>query len=474
MGKIIIIGAGPGGYETAIEAAKAGEEVVLIDDGPLGGVCVSEGCIPTKTYAHYAELKLQADRALARGIILSTPEFDFKAIRQRKEEVVEQLQAGIARLLRHKLITLVSGRARFKGSRTVAVEGPVTISCGGKEELVNGAEFTADALIVATGSVSASLPISGADLALTSKEVLDLEELPESAVVIGGGVIGLELASILSAFGSKVTILEYAPRILPRFDAELSKRLKLLLAARGISIVTSAQVSGIVPQERGQLADSAADGEGSARLSVTYLLNEVRQSVSSDLVLMAVGRRPNVESLNFSDIGVDFTRKGVTVDDNMQTSVSGVYAIGDITGGMMLAHTATAQGHRALCHILGVQDETDLNLVPAAVFTIPEAATVGLSEEEAKSGGISVKCCKAQFGAVGRAVAMDEADGFCKIVTDASNGRILGAHIIGAHSSDLIHEIAALMRKGPSTVDDLRTLIHAHPTLSEIFRLAVG
>lgn len=458
--RIIIIGAGPGGYETAIEAARRGVEVVLISDGPLGGVCVSEGCIPTKTYAHYAELLLQSAKAASRGIIPAAPEFDFGAIHERKNEVVAQLQSGIERLLRNKLITLVNGKARFKDSRTVIVEGNVRISCAGKEEVVPMAEFTADAIIIATGSVSASLPIPGADKALTSREVLDLKEVPSNVAVIGGGVIGLELASILAAFGSKVTVLEYAPRILPRFDAELSKRLKLLLSARGIDIVTSAQVEGIV--------------QNGVAFDVNYSLAGERKAVSTEAVLMAVGRRPNVDSLNFSDIGVEFGRRGVVVNDSMQTSVDGVYAIGDITGGMMLAHTATAQGHRALCSILVAPDATDLNLVPAAVFTIPEAAAVGLSEEEAKDNGVTVKCYKAQFGANGKAVSMDEAEGFCKIVTDAADGRILGAHLIGAHSSDLIHEIAALLRKGPSTIDDLRSLIHAHPTLSEIFRLAVG
>lgn len=443
--RLIIIGAGPGGYETAIEAARQGVETVLITDGPLGGVCLSEGCIPTKTLCHYAELSEQMHKASLRGIT-SEARFDFANIIARKEEVVAQLQGGIAQMLKHKLLTVVRGTARFKDAHTVEV-------------LPDGTVFEADNIIIASGSVSASLPVEGGNLpgVITSREALSLTEVPSRLAVIGGGVIGLELASIFRSFGVEVTVLEYAPRILPRFDSELSKRLKLALVSRGIRIETSAEVKRIA-----QSHDT---------LSVTFETKNGESLVEADKVLMAVGRRPNVESLNLQDIGVEFTRKGIVVDSNMQTSVGGVYAIGDVTGGMMLAHVATFQGKKALAHILGQQNCIDLAKVPAAVFTIPEAACIGISEEEAKENGIAVKCYKSRFAANGKAVSMDETEGFCKIVCDASTGLILGAHILGAHSSDLIHEIAALMRSG-GDISALRSMVHAHPTLSEILLAA--
>lgn len=443
--KLIIIGAGPGGYETAIEAAQKGVETVLITDGPLGGVCLSEGCIPTKTLCHYAELVEQMHKASLRGIT-SEVGFDFTGIIARKEEVVAQLQGGIAQLLKHKLLTVVHGTARFKDAHTVEV-------------LPDGTVFEADHIIIASGSVSASLPVEGGELpgVITSREALSLSKIPSRLAVIGGGVIGLELASIFRSFGSEVTVLEYAPRILPRFDADLSKRLKLALSARGIRIETAAEVRCIT--------------RGNDALVVTFETKNGESCIEADKVLMAVGRRPNVESLNLEDIGVEFTVKGIVVDSNMQTSVGGVYAIGDVTGGMMLAHVATFQGKKALAHILGQQDCIDLTKVPAAVFTIPEAACIGLSEEDAKENGIAVKCYKSRFAANGKAVSMDETEGFCKIVCEASSGLILGAHILGAHSSDLIHEIAALMRTG-GDISALHSMVHAHPTLSEILLAA--
>ena len=449
--RIIIIGAGPGGYETAVEAAKRGIEVTLVSEGPLGGTCLNEGCIPTKTLCHYAELIEQMTKAGALGIT-SVPAFDLAKIQERKAAVVEQLQGGVAQLMKHKLITLVEGRARLLDARTVAV---------GQEQ------YTADHIIIATGSVSASLPIPGADLpgVITSKEMLELGEAPRRLAVIGGGVIGLEFASIFRSFGSEVSVLEYAPTILPRFDTDLAKRLKLSLSKRGIAIETAAQVTGI-----------AATGGG---LSVSYEGKGGPGAVEADTVLMAVGRRPNLDSLNLADIGIEFTRRGITVDSNMQTSVPGVYAIGDIVGGMMLAHAATFHGLRALHHILGEVDGIDFSLVPAAVFTLPEAAMVGLTEDDAKARGIAVRCLKSQLRANGKAVSMDDTDGFCKIVVAAEPpeggaapvvaGRILGCHLFGPHSADIVHEVSALIARGASLAD-LQDLIHAHPTLAEVLQ----
>lgn len=428
--RLLIIGGGPGGYETAVEAAKRGLEVTLISEGPLGGTCLNEGCIPTKTFCHYAEL---IEQNLKAGLDCKP---SFAAAAERKQAVVEQLRSGIDMLLKN--VQVVQGRAEFKDSKTV---------------LCNGQEYTADKIIIATGSVSASLPIPGAESCLTSKEILDLKEAPESLCVIGGGVIGLEFASIFRSFGTEVTVLEFCPNILPRFDVDLAKRLKQSLSKRGINIEVQAQVTRI-------------DGN-----TVTYIKKDKEFTVLADKVLMAVGRRPNVDGLNLEAAGVDYTRKGITVNDRFETSVPGIYAIGDVTGGIMLAHAATFQGQHALNCICGQQDGIRFDLIPAAVFTMPEVATVGLTEEQCKEQNLEVRCLKSFYRANGRAVSMDEPDGYCKVIVD-NDAKVLGAHIMGAHSSDLIHEIATAMNIG-ATLDKLQSVIHAHPTLSEVIQSAL-
>ncbi len=425
--RLLIIGGGPGGYETAVEAAKRGLEVTLISEGPLGGTCLNEGCIPTKTFCHYAEL---IEQNLKAGLDCKP---SFAAAAQRKQTVVEQLRSGIDILLKN--VQVVRGRAEFKDSKTV---------------LCNGQEYTADKIIIATGSVSASLPIPGVESCLTSKEILDLTEVPGSLCVIGGGVIGLEFASIFRSFGSEVTVLEFCPNILPRFDVDLAKRLKQSLSKRGINIELQAQVTRI-------------DGN-----AVTYIKKEKEFTVQADKVLMAVGRRPNTEGLNLEAAGVDYTRKGITVNDRFETSVPGIYAIGDVTGGIMLAHAATYQGLHALNGICGLDDSIRFDLIPAAVFTMPEVATVGMTEEQCKEQNLDVRCLKSFYRANGKAVSMDETDGYCKLIVSES-GAILGAHLMGAHASDLIHEIATAMNLG-ATLNQLQSVIHAHPTLSEVLQ----
>lgn len=424
MTDLIIIGAGPGGYETAVEAAKRGMTVTLINDGPLGGVCLNEGCIPTKTFCHYAGKE------------------EFATVAERKEAVVSQLRNGVAYLLKNPNITKVEGKASFKNDKTV---------------VVNGEEYAAKDIIIATGSKPAMLPILGADseIVLTSTDVLNLKEPPESICVIGGGVIGLEMASYLHRFGAEVTVLEYAPQVLPNFDAEISKRLKMLLIKQGIKIETDAQVTAI-------------DEEG----FVTYKKKDQEYNVECGKVLMAVGRMPNTTDLNLEAAGVAYNRKGIEVDDNMQTSVPHIYAIGDVNGKMMLAHVAIFHGTRALNHIQGKGDKIKFNLVPAAVFTIPEVASVGLTEAQCDDEELDYKAVKVPFGAVGKAVAMGEPDGFCKLIIDNETRTILGCHIMGAHASDLIQEVVTMMNLGV-TVDDAKDIIHAHPTLNEIIQIAI-
>ena len=454
--KVIIIGAGPGGYETALLAAKRGVEVVLVEAGHVGGTCLNEGCIPTKAFCKNAEVLDGLREAETFGVTGLTYGFDFKAVAARKNTVVEQLRGGVEGLLGHKLITLVRGKASFKDAHTITVEGQ---------------DYVGDYIIIATGSVSASLPIPGADLPgiLTSREILDLEEVPQSLCVIGGGVIGLEFASVFRSFGSDVTVLEYFKEILPRFDSDLSKRLKQSLGKRGIEISTQTQVTAI------------EECEGKYKVSFTRKGKE--ESVAADKVLMAVGRKANVDSLNLADIGIDFTPRGIVADDKtMQTNIPHIYAVGDINGKMMLAHAATFQGIVALDHIMGVRNGIDLSVMPAAVFTSPEAASVGMTEEDCKAAGVPVKCLKSFFRANGKAVTMGETDGFCKVIVAAEPkdggetpyepGRILGCHLYGPHASDIVQEACALITQ-KATLAQFENIIHTHPTLTEVLQNAV-
>ena len=453
--KIIIIGAGPGGYETALLAAKRGVEVILVEAGPVGGTCLNEGCIPTKAFCRNAEVLDGLREAVSFGVTDMSYGFDFKTVVDRKNAVVEQLRGGVEGLLGHKLITLVRGKASFKDQHTVVVESK---------------EYKADYIIIATGSVSASLPIPGADLPgiLTSKEILDIDEIPQSLCVIGGGVIGLEFASIFRSFGSEVTVLEYCKDILPRFDTDLAKRLKQSLGKRGIDIQTQAQVTSI--------------SESEGRYTVSFTRKGKDETVVTDKVLMAVGRRAKLDSMNYADIGLECTRRGIAVNDKMQTNLPHIYAIGDINGLMMLAHAATFQGIVALDHIMGVENQIDLSVMPAAVFTSPEAASVGLTEDECKDKGVPVKCLKSFFRANGKAVTMGETDGFCKVVVAAEPkdgadspyepGRILGCHRFGPHASDIVQEACALITR-KATLEEFQSVIHTHPTLTEVLQSAI-
>lgn len=443
--KIIIIGAGPGGYETALLAAKRGVETILVESGPVGGTCLNEGCIPTKSFCRNAEVLDGLREASVFGVTDLSYSFDFKAVTARKNAVVEQLRGGVETLLAHKNITLVRGKASFKDQYTVTVEGQ---------------DYTADYIIIATGSVSASLPIPGADLPgiLTSREILDIEEVPKRLCVIGGGVIGLEFASVFRSFGSEVTVLEYCKDILPRFDTDLAKRLKQSLGKRGIDIQTQAQVTGI----------SEKDGE----YTVSYIRKGKEDTVTADKVLMAVGRKANVDSMNLADAGIGFTPRGIVVNESMQTNVPHIYAVGDINGKMMLAHAATFQGIVALDHIMGLENNVDLSVMPAAVFTSPEAASVGMTEDECKETGISVKCLKSFFRANGKAVTLGETDGFCKVVVAADSGLVLGCHLFGPHSSDIIQEACAMITR-KAGLKEFQDVIHTHPTLTEVLQSAL-
>ena len=464
---LIIIGAGPGGYETAVRAAKAGLQVVVIEKEHLGGTCLNAGCIPTKCLCHSAEQPPS-----------TSPEGESDRLRKaiaRKNEVVEKLKAGIAQLMKTPGITLVEGEARFVDAHTISV---------GDEQ------YEAKNIIIATGSVTKFLPIPGAHAegVVTSTELLNLTTLPQRLTIIGGGVIGLEFASIFQSIGSQVTVIEFCKEVLPQFDRDLAKRLRTSLKKRGIEFHTNAaakEIRRLSPSPslvgNGEDSPSTEKDEVTTPLStregpgVSLLFEEKgkMQSVEADLVLMAVGRAANLQSLNLADVGIETTPRGIVVDDHMQTNIPGIYAIGDVNGLIQLAHAASAQGRVALSHILSshlLPPTSYLQIIPSAVFTVPEAAMVGKTEEQLEEAGIEYKTHKAMYRANGKALAMEADDGLVKILTDAE-GKILGCHIFGAHASDLIHEVTLAMRLG-ATIHDIADTVHAHPSLSEILLAA--
>lgn len=442
---LIIIGAGPGGYETALEAAHKGLNVAIIEKEQLGGTCLNVGCIPTKCLCRNAEVLEDVKNAVRYGVNTGDVAFNMVQAVARKDEVVGKLVAGVEALMKTPGITLYRGTAMFQDAHSVCVEG--------EESVV----IQAPNVIIATGSVTKFLPIEGAHGrgVVTSTEMLSLMEVPGRLCIIGGGVIGLEFASIFNAFGSEVTVVEFCKEVLPFFDRDMAKRLRTSMKKRGINFRTGAAVTRI------------EDGTEEAK-KVFFDEKGKEGCVEADLVLMAVGRAANLESLNFEDAGIATTRRGVVVDEHMQTNVPGVYAIGDINGLMQLAHAATAQGKVALGQILAdnASETMNLNTCPAAVFTVPELAMVGKTEEQLTDEGVEYNVHKAFYRANGKALAMDADDGIMKMLTDAE-GRVLGGHILGAHAADIIHEVTLLMSLG-GTLNDLRRTIHAHPTLSEI------
>ena len=441
MFDIIIIGAGPGGYETAADAAAHGLTVAIVEKDQMGGTCLNRGCIPTKALCRNAEVINLMRESEVWGVKTGEMGFDYAPVFERKEAVVKQLREGVEMLMGAPGITAIKGEATLKDANTV---------------IVNGEEYSAKNIIIATGSAPRGLPIEGADLAMTSDDILAMETLPQSLCIVGGGVIGMEFAAVFSTFGVEVTVIEYCKEILPPFDKDVAKRLKTVLSKRGIKIITSAAVNGIKQEEDGY--------------TVSYELKGKAQSVTAQKVLMSVGRQP-VLPQGLDAVGVTVGRRGIEVDDNMMTNVQGVYAIGDVNGRMMLAHAASAQGQRALHAIMGKADEIKLDIVPSAVFTVPELAMVGLTEEQCADRGMDVTVKKSFFRSNGKAVAMNETDGLLKMIVDNATRQIVGCHICGAHAADLIQEVVTAMNAG-ATVDLLARSIHGHPTLSEVMLTA--
>ena len=423
---IIIIGSGPGGYRTASYALQQGKQVVIIEKAEAGGTCLNSGCIPTKCLAHDAEVNAS----------------DFPAAAERKRNVMDQLRQGIEQLLAAPGITFVRGEASFKDARTV---------------IVNGEEYEADDIIIATGSSSKMPPVEGIDnpRVITSTEALDFQSLPSEIVIIGAGVIGMEFASILSRFGAKVTVIEYLKECLPVIDKDIAKRVrKQIEKLQGVTFNMDSAVKAITDNE--VVFTSNKNGK------------ETRLECPGCPVLVATGRKPNIEGLNLEAAGVEYSPKGITVNDYMLTSVPHVYAIGDVTGRQMLAHAATFMGFRAVNAIVGKADKIRFDIMPSAIFTYPEAAAVGLTEDQCKQQGIECRSLKGYYRANGKALAIEEPEGMVKLVAGA-DGKILGCTSYGAHSADIVQEVTAYMNCN-ATVADIADSVHIHPTLSDILQ----
>ena len=459
---IIIIGCGPGGYATAEYAARAGLKVTIFEKGEAGGTCLNRGCIPTKVYCHAAGLALDNANASAWGLWQGSEAraVDFAKLHDHKEAVVAQLRQGVETLMAQPGIELVRGEARLKDSRTV--------TC-------NGTDYTADNIIIATGSHPVMPRVEGIDNArvVSSTGLLALTELPRRLVIIGAGVIGMEMASAFNAFGTEVTVVEFLKECLPMADSDLAKRLRKGLEKRGVKFYLQAAAKAVGDKNMTSADDTTPTVDGAARSSadgvtLTFTQKGKDITVEGDIVLAATGRGPNTDNLGLDELGIDHDRHGIKVDDGFETSLKGVYAIGDVNGRLQLAHAAEAQGRKVIDTITGRESRTDTTLVPWAVFTTPELAGTGPTEDAAKASldGERPQVVKTFYRSNGKAVTMDATDGLVKVIA-SPDGRLLACHALGAHAADLVQEVSALSSVG-ATLDDLQSVIHIHPTLQEL------
>ena len=454
---LLVIGGGPGGYVAAIRAAQQGLSVGVVEKERPGGVCLNWGCIPTKAMLRSAEVLQIARDAAAYGVRADNVDVDYTAVRSRMTDVVTTLADGVAGLLKANGVTLIDGHARFTGPTTVEICDIATSGDGPRYAVTPGQvveSATARDVIIATGSTPIPLPIPGADLpgVITSDGAFGLTSLPARVVIIGGSAVGAEWASLFAAFGSQVTVVEMRETLVPAEDPEIGAALKRSFAQRGIIVHTDATVSSITRTD-------------ALRVTVT---GPSPTEIDSDIVLFGVGRRPNTADLGLDTTGVAIDARGfIEVDDQLRTTADHVYAIGDVTGKAMLAHVASHQGLAAADVIAGHDKHIDYTVVPAATFTHPEIASVGLTEAAAVAAGHDPVTAKFPFAALGRARTFGDTEGFIKIVAGRQHGEVLGVHIIGPSASDLITE-GALAITLEATLDELADTIHAHPTFGEI------
>jgi len=438
---IVIIGAGPGGYVAAIRAAQLGAKVALVERDKVGGTCLNRGCIPTKALYYSARALTSARHAGDFGVQLGEIKFDVGRAIDRKDEIVKKLVGGVEQLLKGNGVEVLRGDGVIESAGKVTVkkaEGAETIGC--------------KSIIVSTGSEPAMIPafnIDGKNV-ITSTEALSLRKVPESLLIIGGGVMGCEFATLFSAFGSKVMIVELLPTILSNEDKMVSRVILKRYKDTGVNVLTEVSVEDVKAVDNG----------------VKTRLKDGREFFT-EKVLVTIGRSFNSSGIGLENAGVNLDRGRITVNEKMETNVKGIYAIGDVTGKMLLAHVASAQGIVAVSNALGKAKSMDYSAIPAGTFTDPEIGSVGLKEKDAAEKGMAVSVGRFPYAASGKAMGMGETDGFVQIVADQSTDKVLGCSIVGAHATDLLAEVTLAIRMGAKTEDIVET-VHAHPTLPEI------
>jgi len=440
---IVIVGAGPGGYVAAIRAAQLGAHVTIIENQALGGVCLNWGCIPSKALLSVIDLGEKLSKAEDLGLTLAGPTaFNPIQMVARKNRVVTGLVKGIATLLKVWGVTHIEGTGALQNEQTVDIQKADSTSTS----------IQGDAIILATGSSWPNLPLFPVDgtLVITSKEALEINRVPDRFLIVGGGVEGCEFASLYAGLGSKVTIVEMMPRLLPLEDEEVSSLIERELKKRKVQFYTSTKVNQVTRSE-----------------NVTTVTLENGASLETDMILVSVGRRFNTTGLGLEKVGVTLGESGeITVNDRLETNVPGVYAIGDVVGKAMLAHVASAQGKVAVENIVGHEQTINYNVIPAGIFTLPEVGRVGLTEQQVREQGIEPKVGRFRYVGLGKSHAVGDTVGFAKVVAHPETDAILGAHIVGVHAADLIHEAAMAMQMN-ATVTQMAEMIHAHPTHAE-------
>ncbi len=442
--KIAIIGGGPGGYTAAIRAAQLNAEVTLIEKEKLGGTCLNKGCIPTKVLLHSTGAYQAAKNFEDIGIKVAGTELDWDQVQRRKTEVVDKQVKGVEMLLANNNVRKINGEGSFLNKNQIKVKEP-----DGSETIV---DF--DYAIIASGSKPIVIPIPGVDLpgVITSDEVLNLREIPKSMVIIGGGVIGSEFAEVFSAAGCKVTIIEMLPNIIANMDKDIVSTLIFKFENSGVEIHTDTKVVSISKSEEGLAVNTESAGKD--------------RTFSAEKVLLAIGRKPATDNLALENADIVTNRGAVAVNKNMQTNVPNIYAIGDAAGGVMLAHAASSEGILAVESIMGMKSNIDFNTIPYCVYTKPELAGVGLTEDQAREKGYDVRVGLFPMSINGKAMIEDEQQGLVKYVTDNATGEVLGLHISGPSATELIVEGALALRL-EATIDEITSTIHAHPTVAE-------